>query len=161
MDITATFRPTEREVRRALRNLPAMRSYAVVTLALTALGLLTLLTDRPSPALVAIGPGILLLAEFGVVRLGARRTAPLLTEPWTVRITDHAYELTTPASHATVRWSMYRQVTGRAGFWYLQQSNRASGFLPQRAFDEGQRAELAAFFAATLPPVKRPWYRLV
>ncbi|MEU1623617.1 hypothetical protein ABZ479_40830 [Streptomyces sp. NPDC005722] len=35
----------------------------------------------------------------------------------------------------------------------------ASGFFPERVFDEGRQAVVAAFFARRMPPVKRPWYR--
>ncbi|WP_457031323.1 hypothetical protein [Kitasatospora sp. P5_F3] len=106
-----------------------------------------------------IGPVLLVLSEVMAVRGGVRKSAGLIADPWTIRITEQSYSLKTAASEATLEWRLYRQVTGRAGFWYLHQITKAVGFIPQGAFDEGQRAELAEFFARTLPPVKRPWYR--
>src|SRR5205085_12627513 len=94
-----------------------------------------------------------------VIRQSAKRSAHLIAEPWTVRLTDDSYTLHTPASQSQVAWSAYAEVTTRSGFWYLHQANRAMSFLPRRAFDEAQSAELTAFFTARLPERKRPWYK--
>ncbi|BFV56732.1 hypothetical protein KCMC57_up18360 [Kitasatospora sp. CMC57] len=160
MDITATFRLTEQELRKAIRNVPALRRMVMASALIAVVGLLTWAVDgKPNMWMLVLGPVLLVLTEVMVVRGGARKSAQLIAEPWTVRITEQSYSLRTGASDATVEWRMYRQVTGRSGFWYLQQTNKAVGFVPQGVFEDGQRAELAEFFARVLPPVKRPWYR--
>jgi hypothetical protein len=161
VDVTATFQLTEQDLRRALRNLPALRRAALLAVLFTLVGVLLLATgDHSSWWLAVVGPALLAVGELGVVRGGARRSAAMLAAPWTVRVTEESYTLRTPASSATVQWTMYREVTERAGYWYLQQANKAVAFLPQQAFAEDDRAQLAAFFAARLPALPRPWYRL-
>ncbi|MET8627832.1 YcxB family protein [Kitasatospora sp. NPDC004669] len=160
MDITATFRLTEADFRKAIRNSPAVRGLSVFGVLFFMVGLLTLLVGtEPRIWLVIVGPVILAFGELVVVRQAARKSAPLLAEPWTVRITEHNYALSTAVSQAEVAWSAYRQVTARSGFWYLQQTNKAVAFIPQHAFDAAQLAQVSAFFADRLPPLKRPWYR--
>jgi hypothetical protein len=159
MDITASFRLTEREFRSAMRHLPTTRRLTVVGVLMVLLDLVLLTGSHPDTWFLFLGPGILLFLEFGVVRAATRKSAPLFAQPWTVVITDRTYSLHTPASRAEVLWSLYQDVTERHGFWYLRQQNRAVGFLPLRVFDDADRARLAAFFAAHLPPRKRPWYR--
>ncbi|MFF2078952.1 YcxB family protein [Kitasatospora sp. NPDC058162] len=159
MDITAQFRLTEADFRRAIRNSPAARGMSVFGVLFFLIGLLTLVIDaEPKIWLMIFGPALLAFVELAVVRQAARKSAPLLAEPWTVRITEQNYALTTAVSQAEVAWSAYRQVTARSGFWYLQQTNKAVAFLPQHAFDEAQLAQVSAFFADRLPPLKRPWY---
>ncbi|WP_405019707.1 hypothetical protein OHV05_25415 [Kitasatospora sp. NBC_00070] len=160
MDITATFRLTEQDLRRAIRNVPALRRMVMASALITVVGLLKWAVDgKPNLWLLVLGPVLMVLCEVMVVRGGAKKSAELIAEPWTVRVTEQSYSLRTAASDATAEWRLYREVTERAGFWYLQQTNKAVGFMPQGVFDEGQRAELAEFFARALPPVKRPWYR--
>ncbi|WP_377271742.1 YcxB family protein [Peterkaempfera sp. SMS 1(5)a] len=157
MDLTASFQLTTAEFRTAMRNSAPIRRLLLVTPLLAVLGLVVLLLDGSS-LMLCVGLGLLVFTE-GVVRLAARRSAGLFTEPWTVRVTEETYSLKTPVSRAEVGWQAYRQARERAGFWYLQQTNGVSGFLPKRAFDDSAQAELAEFFARRLPPQKQPWYR--
>ncbi|MFJ8472553.1 YcxB family protein [Kitasatospora sp. NPDC094011] len=160
MDITATFRLTEADFRTAIRNSPAVRGALFCGVLFLLVGLLTLaVDDEPKVWLLIAGPAVLLFTELVVVRQAAAKSAPALAEPWTVRITEHHYTLGTAVSQAEVAWGMYRQVTVRSGFWYLQQTNKAVSFIPQHAFDGAQHAQVSAFFADRLPPLKRPWYR--
>ncbi|MEV7602642.1 YcxB family protein [Kitasatospora sp. NPDC089797] len=160
MHITTTFRLTEADVRRAIRNSPSARGMSIFGVLFLLVGLFTLAVDTdPKIWLVILGPVLVGFVELVVVRQAARKSAPLLAEPWTVRITEQHYALETAVSQAEVDWSAYRQVTARSGYWYLQQTNRAVAFLPQHAFDEAQLAQVAAFFAHRLPPLRRPWYR--
>ncbi|MER5637263.1 YcxB family protein [Kitasatospora sp. NPDC002227] len=159
MDITTTFGLTETDFRRAIRNSPAARTLSAFGVLFLLMSLLKLVVDaEPNLWWMAFGPGLLAYTELAVVRQATRKSAPLLAEPWTVRITEQNYGLSTAVSQAEVTWSAYRQVTSRSGFWYLQQTNRAVSFLPQHAFDEAQLAQVSAFFADRLPPLKRPWY---
>lgn len=160
MDITATYSLTERDLRTALRNLPAVRRMFALSLVAVVAGVLTsLLEGKPMVWMLLPGPALLVMLEVMVVRGGARKNVPLFSDPWVVRMTEESYSLRTAATEASVEWRFYREVTERAGFWYAHQVNREVSFMPQRALDEEQRAELADFFARTLPPVKRPWYR--
>ncbi|WP_035841808.1 YcxB family protein [Kitasatospora azatica] len=160
MDVTATFQLTPREFRQAIRNLPTIRRIALLSVLFTVAGLVELFTsNHPQWWLIVTGPGLLVFLELAAVRGATRRSAPLLANPWTVRVTEGSYRLETNASSAKVGWSNYREVTERAGFWYLHQANRAVSFLPQQAFNETDRAQVAAFFAAKLPAQPRPWYR--
>ncbi|WP_170290587.1 YcxB family protein [Kitasatospora atroaurantiaca] len=159
MDITATFQMTAREYRSAIRNSPAVRGAMIIGLLLAGSGLLSLLSGDPKTWLVYYGIGVPVFMEVAAVRLASRKSAALLAEPWTVRVTEETYTLRTAASQAEVGWSVYREVNDRSGFWYLRQLNGASGFLPKRAFGDPEQAELADFFARRLPPRKKRWYR--
>jgi hypothetical protein len=162
VDVTATFQLTERDFRRAVRNLPALRKIMLISVLVTLFGVVDLaFLDRSSWAMAVIGPALLLFLELVAVRLSARRSASILAHPWTARLTEGGYALRTGVSDAKVGWSAYREVTERSGFWYLHQTNRGVSFLPQQAFAEADRAQLAAFFAAKLPAQPRPWYRAI
>lgn len=156
MDIRATFRLTVREYRSATRNSPTIRTVLVICALLVALGLISLPLDGPGIELY-VGLGLPVFMEV-VVRLAARRSAALFAEPWTVRVTDEAFALRTAVSQAEISWNAYREAWERSGFWYLRQISGAVGFVPKRAFDGAQQAELAGFFARRLPPPRIRWY---
>ncbi|MEV6212972.1 hypothetical protein [Kitasatospora sp. NPDC051914] len=158
MDITATFTVTPKECRRAARRFPLVRFLTVLgVLAMLAAALLSVLDGRLQPRYFAPGLVLLLVSEFGIVRLTARANARLTAEPWTVRLTDEGYEMQTAAGRTTAAWGLHRRMTSSGGFWYLEHANRTVTFLPQRILDGPRRAEAEAFFADRLPP--RPWYR--
>ncbi|MGE7435963.1 YcxB family protein [Kitasatospora sp. NPDC001175] len=160
MDITATFRLSQADLRRAIRNSPGIRTISIFCVLLFLLGLFDqAFGSKPEIWLLIAGPALLAFMELVGVRLAAKKSASLLATPWTVRITEENFTLHTGTSRAEVDWSAYRQVTARSGFWYLQQTNKAVAFVPQRAFDEARLAQVSAFFAHRLPPLKRPWYR--
>ena len=157
MDISATFHLTTREYRGAIRNSPTMRGMLIICTLMVVAGLLTLLSDRPAMLLFCVGLGLPVFMEV-VVRLAARRSAALFTEPWTVRVTEETFALRTALSQAEIGWNAYREAWERSGFWYLRQISGASSFVPKRALDDAQQAELAEFFARRLPPRKIRWY---
>ncbi|WP_344447330.1 hypothetical protein, partial [Kitasatospora nipponensis] len=68
------------------------------------------LTGEPNMGLLGMGPVVLVVTEGIVVRGGAKKSAELITEPWTVRVTEQTYSLKTAASEATVEWRLYREV---------------------------------------------------
>lgn len=156
MDIRATFRLTAREYRSATRNSPTIRMMLIICALMVAFGLVGLLSNGPAIGLY-IGLGLPVFMEV-VIRLLARRSAALFDEPWTVRVTDEAFALRTGVSHAEISWNAYREAWERSGFWYLRQISGVSSFVPKRAFDGAQQAELAEFFAHRLPPSKIRWY---
>ena len=157
MDIRATFRLTAREYRCATRNSPPIRAMLIICALLVALALLTLLTADPATELLYAALGLLVFMEVAV-RFAARRSAGLFGEPWTVRVTDEMFALRTAVSQAEVGWSAYRDAWERSGFWYLRQITGPVSFIPNRALDGAQQAELAEFFARRLPPPKIRWY---
>jgi hypothetical protein len=157
MDICATFRLAARELRSATRNSPPIRVMWIICPLMVALSLISLLSHGPATYLLYISLGLLVFMEV-IVRLTARRSAPLFAEPWTVRVTDETFALRTAVSQAEVDWNAYRDAWERSGFWYLRQVNGAISFIPKRAFDGAQQAELAEFFARRLPPPKIRWY---
>ncbi|MFD3450600.1 YcxB family protein [Streptomyces sp. NPDC058691] len=142
-----------------MRSSPNMRRIAVTSLFMLLVGVLTLFSDEPKEWLIYYGIGLPVFFEAAAVRLAVRRLSNQFTEPWTVRLTEESYTLHTAVSQAEVSWDAYRDARELAGFWYLRQVNGASGFFPKRVFDETQQADVAAFFARRLPPVKRAWYR--
>lgn len=158
MDITATFQLTAREFRRAIRNSPGVRRLMIASMLMVAVGVFNLLGSDPTRWIIYYGIGIYIVLEVFAVHIGARKSAALFSEPWTVHITEQTYTLQTAASQAEVDWSVYREARCRSGFWYLRQITGASGFFPKRAFDDVQQAELAEFFARRLPPEKKHWY---
>jgi YcxB-like protein len=158
MDIHATFRLTAREHRSASRNSPAIRKMLIVSALMIALGLISLLLGSPEMFPLYFGLGLPVAMEV-VVRLAARRSAALFAEPWTVRVTDETFALRTAVSQAEVGWNAYREAWERSGFWYLRQINGPVIFVPKRALDGAQQAELAEFFARRLPPPKIRWYK--
>jgi hypothetical protein len=157
MDIRATYRLTAREYRSATRNTPAIRAMLVICALMVVIGLISLPSRGPGIELY-VGLGLPIFMEV-VVRLAARRSAALFAEPWTVRVTDETFALRTAVSQAEVGWSAYREAWERTGFWYLRQISGAVSFVPKRAFDDTQQAELAEFLARRLPPPKLRWYR--
>jgi hypothetical protein len=156
MDIRATFRLTAREFRSATRNTPTIRGMLIISALMVGIGLISLLTNGPVIALYS-GLGLPVIVEV-VVRHAARRSAALFVEPWTVRVTDRTFALRTAVSQAEIGWNAYREAWERSGFWYLRQISGAISFVPKRALDGTQQAELAEFFARRLPPPKRRWY---
>jgi hypothetical protein len=157
MDISATFHLTAREYRSAIRNSPPIRSALIICAMLVVLGLFSLLSVRPAMELFYAGLGLPLFIEV-VTRISARRAATLIAEPWTVHVTDETFTLRTAVSQAEIGWNAYRDAWERSGFWYLRQISGASSFVPKRALDAAQQAEVAAFFARRLPPPRIRWY---
>jgi hypothetical protein len=157
MDIRATFRLTAREYRSATRNSPTIRGVLIICALLVVFGLISLLSDGPAMELFYVGLGLPVFMEV-VVRLAARRSAALFGEPWTVRVTDETFFLRTAVSQAEIGWNAYREAWQRSGFWYLRQISGAVSFVPKRALDGAQQAELTGFFARRLPPRKIRWY---
>lgn len=157
MDIRATFRLTVREYRSATRNSPTIRRVLIICALIVVFGLLSLLSDGSAVELFYVGLGLPVFLEV-VVRLAARRSAPMFAEPWTVRVTDETFALRTAVSQAEIGWNAYREAWERSGFWYLRQISGAVSFVPKRALDGAQQAELAEFFARRLPPPKIRWY---
>jgi hypothetical protein len=157
MDIRATFRLTAREYSSATRNSPAIRSMLIICALMIGFGLISLLTDDPATELLYVALGFPVFMEVAV-RFAARRSAPLFAEPCTVRVTDEMYSLRTAVSQAEVGWSVYRDAWERSGFWYLRQITGPVSFIPNRALDGAQQAELAEFFARRLPAPKIRWY---
>jgi hypothetical protein len=157
MDIRATFRLTAREYRSATRNSPTIRTMLISCALMVAFGLVSLLTDPPAKGLLYAALGLLVFMEM-VVRFATRRSATLFAQPWTVRVTDEMFALRTAVSQAEVGWGAYRDAWERSGFWYLRQVTGPVSFIPNRALDSAQQAELAEFFARRLPPPKIRWY---
>lgn len=157
MDISTTFRLTAREYRSATRNSPAIRAVLIICPLIAAIGLISLLSHGPDTAVLYVGLGLAVFIEV-IVRLGARKSAALFAEPWTVRVTDETLALRTAVSQAEIAWSAYREAWERSGFWYLRQVSGVVSFVPKRAFDEAQQSELAEFFTRRLPPPKVRWY---
>jgi hypothetical protein len=157
MDISATFHLTTREYRSAIRNSPAIRGMLIICTLMIVVGLITLPSDRPATVPFYVGLGLPAFIEV-VIRLSARRSAALFAEPWTVRVTEETFALRTALSQAEIGWNAYREAWERSGFWYLRQVSGASSFVPKRALDDAQQAEIAAFFAHRLAPRKIRWY---
>lgn len=152
--MTTTFQLTRRELLSATRKSGAMiPMYGALVLGMTLSALFGTAGTRVVPTVVTCVLGVVAI-EFGI-RRSIKRSASLIGTPWTVRITERGFGLTTGVSHSEVDWSAYARVISRGGFWYLRQPNRAAVILPQRAFTEPQRAELTAFFAARFPTGKR------
>jgi len=157
MDIRATFRLTAREHRSATRNSPTIRAMLIICAPMVAFGLISVLTDGPATELLYVGLGLPVLIEV-TIRFAARRSAALFAEPWTVRVTNEMFALRTAMSQAEVGWNAYRDAWERSGFWYLRQISGPVSFVPNRALDGAQQAELAEFFARRLPSPKIHWY---
>ena len=157
MDITTTFHLTAREFRSAMRNSAPMRTILFASVAFVAFGLISLPSHGPEWVLLLLGLGLLVFTEMAI-RRAARKSTTLLARPWTVRLTDETLALQTAMSQAEVSWNAYRDAWERSGFWYVRQANGPASFIPKRALDDAQQAELAEFFARRLPPPKVRWY---
>lgn len=160
MDICATFQLTAREYRSAVRSSPILRFRAllIICAVVVVIGLIELPSEGLTPPLY-LGLSIPVCLE-AFVHVAARSSAALFAEPWTVRVTDETFALRTAVSRAEVSWNAYSEAWERSGFWYLRQTSGASCFVPKRALDGTQQAELAEFFARRLPPSKTRWYNL-
>lgn len=157
MDISATFRLDPAEVRSAARNVPAVRSVLLICAALAVGAVAATAAGDPQWLMLAVGVGLPAFVE-GAIRWSARKSAPLLAQPWTVRLTDSGFALTTAVSQATVAWGAYSAGWSRSKFWYLRQASGTVSFIPRRALDAAQQAEFAAFQARALPPPRFAWY---
>ena len=157
MDIRATFHLTAREYRSASRNSPSVRIILMLCALMVAVGLISLLSDSPEMFALEFGLCLPVFLEVAI-RLQTRRSAALFAEPWTVRFTDETFALRTAMSQTEVGWNAYREAWERSGFWYLRQISGLVSYVPKRALDGAQQAELAEFFARRLPPRKVRWY---
>jgi hypothetical protein len=156
MDICATFRMTEPEYRRAMRNSPAFRGILIPDALVIVIGLALLPSSGPT-LLLYVGLGLLVFMEV-IIRMAARNSAAQFTEPWLVRVTDETFTLRTAVSQTETSWNAFNAAWERSGFWYLRQIGGVTYNIPKRALDAAQQAGFAEFFARRLPPPKIHWY---
>lgn len=159
MDLTVTFTLTERELRRAYRNMPQTRTAFACSASLVLLCLaLGLVGPGQGPLFAGAAVGVALLLSLELLGRGAvRRSRPLLAGPVTGRYTDAGYTVTTSTGQETGGWDTFRTVRSRAGFWYLIGRKRGvMAFLPHHAVDADRRAEVEAFLAGRVSSGGRP-----
>ncbi|WP_329088262.1 MULTISPECIES: YcxB family protein [unclassified Streptosporangium] len=152
VDFTVRYEPTPDEVARALqqgfkRQLKV--TYLVLPSVLIVSGLVCILVDA-----VGLGVGMLVGAVvFPLVltrSIGrtAKRQLTHLCVPTTLRMTSDGYECRTDRFTTTMQWSLFGRVETTPEFWLFFVNKQCTGFLPRRAFDSEQQAELDGFFAA-------------
>jgi hypothetical protein len=81
VDVTAPYRLSAAEYRKALRGIPVIRLMTVLAVAMIPLGLLAEVQGESVRPMLLIAVTMLLLIEVGQVRGAARRSAALLAEP--------------------------------------------------------------------------------
>lgn len=152
VDFAVRYEPTPDEVARALkqgfrRQLKA--TYRVLPPVLIVSGLVCILVGN-----VSLGVGMLvgavvfpLIATWSIGRT-AKRQLTYLCVPTTLRMTSDGYECRTDQSTTTMQWSLFGRVETTPEFWLFFVNKQCAGFLPRRAFDSEQQAELDGFFAA-------------
>ncbi|NRQ31596.1 YcxB family protein [Nonomuraea sp. NN258] len=152
MDFTVTYHPSPDEVARALQQ--GLRrqlrlGYLAAPAALVLLGVVCVVVGSRG---VAIGSFVAAVLFPFVLNLSIRRTArrqlAYLCVPTTLHVTGDGYECRTEQSTTTMRWSLFSQVVSAPEFWLLFVGKQCAGFLPRRAFDPEQQAELDRFIAA-------------
>ncbi|MER6949431.1 YcxB family protein [Nonomuraea sp. NPDC000554] len=121
-------------------------SYLVLPVVLVVSGLVCILVD-------SIGLGVGMFAGAVVFPLAltwsigrvARRQLTYLCVPTTIRVTGDGYECRTEQSTMTMRWSLFGRIVIGPEFWLFYVNKQCAAFLPRRAFDGEQQAELDAF----------------
>jgi YcxB-like protein len=116
---------------------------------LVAAGLVLILTDA---AIMGVGMFVAAvaapLAATWALRRVARRQLTYLCVPTTLRVTGDGYECRTDEYTTTMRWSMFSRIVTTPEFWLFFANSQVVAFLPKRAFDRGQQAELGDFLTA-------------
>ncbi|MFI9846431.1 YcxB family protein [Nonomuraea sp. NPDC051941] len=152
MDFTIRYEPAPDEVARALRQglkrqLTAV--YRFLPSVLVVAGLACIWADA-----VFVGVGMLVAAvvapfaaTLAIRRLAARQLAYMCV-PTTIRVTSEGYECRTEQYSTTMQWSMFGQVVTTPEFWLFFVNRQLAAFLPKRAFNSEQQAELIDFLAA-------------
>lgn len=120
MDISATFRLTAREYRRAQRNAPGMRGVYIGFALITVVCLVGLALKEGPGIWLYVGLGLPLYVEV-IIRRATSKSAALLAEPWVVRVTDETLTLRNAVRQAEVGWNAYSEAWERSGFWYLRE----------------------------------------
>lgn len=151
MDFTISYQPTPDDVSRALQQ-GVMRQLKLVSLAvplvLAASGLACLAVGA-----VGLGAGMLAgavafpLVLSMVIRRMAKRQLTYFCVPTTLRVTGDGYETRTDQSTTATRWSLFSRIETTPEFWLFFVNRQFTGFLPRRAFSDGQQAELDGLFA--------------
>ncbi|MEU0568207.1 YcxB family protein [Nonomuraea sp. NPDC005983] len=152
MDFTVSYRPTPDEVARALQQ-GTKRQLKVFYLALPAVlvvsGLVCILVDS-----IGLGVGMFagavafpLVLTWSIGR-AAKRQLTYLCVPTTIRVTDDGYECRTEQSSTTMRWPLFGRIVIGPEFWLFYVNKQCAGFLPRRAFNSEQQAELDAFLTS-------------
>ncbi|MFA1543393.1 YcxB family protein [Actinomadura monticuli] len=160
MDITVRYQLTPDEIGRAAQR--GLRSqltavYAVLVTVLVA-GAAILFVLGETVLAVALLAGSVLgpLAGTWWMHRHVRRQLAHLCVPTTVQVTDDGYECRTDESTMAMRWSMFDSVVTTEEFWLLFVNGQPAAFLPKKAFDAAQRAEIAGFLATREGPARRP-----
>ncbi|MEV6031325.1 YcxB family protein [Nonomuraea sp. NPDC052116] len=152
MDFTIRYEPAPDEVARALRQSLKRQLTAVYRFlpsVLVVAGLTCIWADA-----VFVGAGMLVaaaVAPFAATRAIRRLTARQLAYmcvPTTIRVTSEGYECRTEQYSTTMQWSMFGQVVTTPEFWLFFVNRQPAAFLPKRAFNSEQQAELIDFLAA-------------
>ncbi|MEV0616458.1 YcxB family protein [Nonomuraea sp. NPDC050404] len=152
MDFTIRYEPAPDEVVRALRQSlkrQLVMVYRILPSVLVVSGLACIWADA-----VFLGVGMLVaalvapsVATWALRRIAARQLTYMCV-PTTIRVTNDGYECRTDQYSTTMQWSMFGEVATTPEFWLFFVNRQPAAFLPKRAFDSEQQAELNAFLAA-------------
>lgn len=86
-------------------------------------------------------------ANMAVRRMAVRQLAYLCV-PTTLTLNADGYEFRTEQSATSLKWPMFSEVVSTQEFWLFFIGRTCAGFLPRRAFNPAEQAELDSFFAA-------------
>jgi hypothetical protein len=154
MDFTVTYEPTPDEVARALR-LGVRRQLRVFYWALPAVlvvaGAVCVLVDSTSMGIAMLVAAVVAPFAGGwSIRRLARKQLGHMCVPTVLRFTSEGYEYRTEQSATSLQWSLFSQVMAGPEFWLFFINKQFAAFLPRRAFDPAQQAELDAFLASAI-----------
>ncbi|GAA3535521.1 hypothetical protein GCM10022419_013890 [Nonomuraea rosea] len=152
MDFTIRYEPAPDEVARALRQglkRQLVMVYRILPSVLVVAGLACMWADS-----VFLGVGMLVAAVVApfvatwMIRRIAARQLTYMCVPTTIRVTNDGYECRTDQYSTTMQWSMFGEVATTPEFWLFLVNRQPAAFLPKRAFNSEQQAELSAFLTA-------------
>ncbi|MEV1173761.1 YcxB family protein [Nonomuraea sp. NPDC049784] len=151
MDIKASCELTPDEVIRAFKAGSKRRllfMYLALPLVLTVWGFASFLFDDPALGVGLIAGAIAfpLVLRF-LVRRNITRQLKHFCLPSTIRVTDDGYEHHTDQYNTTMRWSMFERTITGPEFWLFYVNKQCVAFLPRRAFDATQQAEIDKLLA--------------
>ncbi len=152
VDFTVRYEPTPDEVARAFVQGVRQQlkiAYLVLPSVLIVSGLVCVLVEATYVGVaMLVGALVFPLALAGSIRRTGKRQLAYLCVPTTLRVTDDGYECRTDKSTIMLQWTLFGRIVTGSEFWLFFVGRQFTGFLPRRAFNSEQQAQLDGLLAS-------------
>jgi hypothetical protein len=101
--------------------------------------------SRGLPMIMLINGLLFLVLPEAVLRWARLRRGAQAYPPMEVTLDDEGLTLRTETSEGGLPWASFAEIQHHSGFWIFRISRSQAVIVPERAFDQAARAELAAF----------------